>query len=359
MSIFKLKAGFIREKFTFGLDIGTQSIKYAKLKFHTKDSVELCGFNLMPAGNDLEGTLRSIRQSEGVDSVNISVSGPQTVIRHVNFPRMNENELRQALKFEAQKHIPFPVEEVNLDSYILKEDLPDNKMLVLIAAVKKELIHQRLKLIDTAGFRVNIIDIDSLALSNAFNFNYLQEENAKYKAVALLNIGSSMSNLDILENGMPRLSRDIHIAGNNFTQKLMEVFNLDFNAAEELKINPVRNTAEATQESKISNGVNPDTERVKSVSAAIESVFANLASSIRTSFDYYESQSTTTVSKIFLSGGSTKFTGLKDMLANLLGIEVECWDPLKKIKLLESIDPQKINACLSQLAVAVGLALRQ
>jgi type IV pilus assembly protein PilM len=252
---------------------------------------------------------------------------------------MSENELKQALKFEAQKHIPFSIDEVNLDSFILKEDSPDNKMLVLIAAVKKDFMSQRLKLLEEAGIKVNLVDIDLLALANAFNFNYPQEDNPKYKAVALLNIGSSMSNLDILENGIPRLSRDIHIAGNNFTQKLMEVFSLDFKSAEELKINP-------------------DTQRAKSATAAVESVFANLATNIRTSFDYYESQGTTSVGKIFLSGGGSKFTGLKEMLANLMGTEVECWDPFKKIKLPNNMDSQKINALSGQLAVVVGLALR-
>jgi len=336
---FKLKPAFGKEKFSFGLDIGTHSIKYVKLKL-LNGSAELVGLDLLTGSLDVEAVLKNIKQSQGVDFVNISLSGPSTVIRHVNFPKMNEAELKQALKFEAQKHIPFSVEEVVLDSFILKEGLPDNKMLVLIVAAKKDFLNQRLKLVEDAGLKVNLIDIDSLALTNAFNFNYPQEDNPKHKAVALLNIGSSMSNLNILENGMPRLSRDIHIGGNNFTQKLMEVFSLDFKAAEELKINP-------------------DTERAKAVTATVESVFSNLVSNIRTSFDYYESQGTTSVSKIFLNGGGSKFTGLKDALANLLGIEVESWDPLRNIKLPNGADSNKINMLSGQLAVAVGLAIRK
>jgi type IV pilus assembly protein PilM len=329
-----------KEKFSLGLDIGTQSVKFVKLKFNNKEPVELYGLDLEPCGLDFGEALKKIKESQGIDSVNISVSGPSTVIRHVNFPRMSRNDLRQALKFEAQKHIPFPVNEINLDGFILKEDLPDNKMLVLIAAVKKEFVNQRLKAIEDAGIKVNLIDVDSLAICNSFNFNYSWEDNPKYKSVGLLNIGSSISNLDIIENGMPRLSRDIHIAGNNFTQKLTEVFNIDFKSAEELKINP-------------------DAERAKSIAAAIETVFGNLANNIRTSFDYYESQSTNSVAKIFLSGGGAKFTGCKDMLANLLGIEIEYWDPLRKIKLSKDIDVAKAHAISSQLVVCVGLALRQ
>jgi type IV pilus assembly protein PilM len=87
-------------------------------------------------------------------------------------------------------------------------------------------------------------------------------------------------------------------------------------------------------------------------------VVTSLTSEIRTSFDYYESQSASSVAKIFLSGGGSRMIGLKDMLANFLGIEVEYWDPLKQIILSSDIDPQKIKALFSQFAVAVGLALR-
>ena len=216
----------------------------------------------------------------------------------------------------------------------------ENKMLVLIAAAKKELINQRVKLIEDAGMRLNVICIDYISLINAFNFNYGQDDSVKEKAVALLNIGASVTNLNILENGIPRLSRDINIAGNNFTQKIMEVFSLDLKAAEELKLNPKDSNA-------------------KNLAICQESILTNLASEIRTSFDYYESQSTISVSKIFASGGGSNFEGLKEMLANSLGIEVEYWDPLKQISVSQEIGPEKVKPVSHQLAVAVGLALRR
>ncbi|MCX5706233.1 MAG: type IV pilus assembly protein PilM [Candidatus Omnitrophica bacterium] len=337
-SLLKFKNNFSKEKLSLGLDIGTSDLKIVKLKL-TKDIVELSSFGLESGKFDLAEALKKIKQQHIADSVNISVSGPQTVIRYVNFPRMNNTELKQALKFEAQKHIPFAVNEVNLDGYILKDNLADNKMLVLIAAVKKELVNQRLKMIGDAGFRVNTVGIDSIALANAFNFNYPSLGIEEHKAVALLNIGASVTNLDILEEGLPRLSRDLHIAGNSFTQKIMDIFNLDFNNAEKLKLNP-------------------DEERANKVKAAVESVLANLASEIRTSFDYYESQSTSSVVKIFLSGGGALFNGLKETLAHFVGIEVEYWDPLKQIGITELIDRDKLKVASAQLTIAIGLALR-
>jgi len=348
----KIKMPGSKERFCFGLDIGTQSIKCVKLKVNGS-AVELVAFDLQESQLDPTEVLKKIKQTQGADLVNISFCGSSTVIRYVNFPRMNKDELKGALKFEAQQHIPFSVEEVNLDAEILRDNLPENKMLVLIAALKKELIPPRIKVLENAGLRPNIIDIDSLALVNAFNFNYpkveipenklenndLASDSQSHKSICLLNIGSTITNVNILDNGLVRLSRDIHSGGANFTKKLMDVFEMDFKAAEELKINP-------------------PLDKANKIKVSIESVLTNLASEIRTSFDYYESQNTANVVKIFLSGGASKISGLKEMLNICLGIPVETWDPFKQIKVPDTIDRQKLNKFDGQFNVAVGLALR-
>jgi len=336
----KLKDNFSKERFCVGLDIGTSSIKIVKLKF-AKDTVELCGFDVESSKLELSDVLKKMKQSHAPDLINISVAGPQTVVRYANFPKMNPLELKQALKFEAQKHIPFSISEVNLDGYILNDNLPENKMLVLIAAVKKELVSSRLKLIEGAGIATNLVDMDSIALVNAFIFNNPPANDAEHKTVALLNIGASITNLDILEGALPHLSRDMHIASNTFTQKIMDIFSLDFTSADNLKLNP-----------------ESDAEKANKIMAAVESVLTNLATEIRTSFDYYESQSASSVTKIFLSGGGAKFSGLKEKLAHLLGIEVEFWDPLGRIQINEAVDTLKAKDLSGQLAVAIGLALR-
>src|SRR3989338_122130 len=245
-----------KEKFSIGLDIGTHSIKLVKLRL-VRDVQELSSFALEPVGLNLSEPLKRLKSEQGIESANISVSGTATLLRYVNFPKMNEAEMRQALKYEAQKHIPFSTSEINLDGSILKDDLPDNKMLTLIAAVKKEFIKERLELLEEALIRVNIIDIDSLALINAFNFNYGLEDNLKHKAVALVNIGASMTNLNIIEDGIPRLSRDIQVSGNNFTQKLADIFGVDFKSAEAFKLNPEK-------------------EKANNVAAALEAGLSNL-----------------------------------------------------------------------------------
>ncbi len=335
----QFKTSLPKEKISVGLDIGTASLKIAKL-VKEKDNLVLSDFALEPAQPSLEQALKKMSESyKDIFKINISVSGPATLIRYISFPKMTGEELKQALKFEIQKYIPFSINEINLDGHILKEDLPENKMLVLVAAVKKELVSERLKLLKDLGFQVNVMEVDSVALINAFNFNYSQDSNLKNKTIALLNIGASQSNLNILEDGIPRLSRDIRIAGNSFTQKIADVLSLDLKAAEELKLNP-------------------PAEKLESVNNIMQSILSNLGSELRTSFDYYESQSVASVEKIFLSGGGSLFMGLIGMLSALMGIPVEYWDPLREIKLSAGVDAAKVKPLSSQLAVAIGLALR-
>ncbi|MFA4842732.1 MAG: type IV pilus assembly protein PilM [Candidatus Omnitrophota bacterium] len=327
-----------KQNYSFGLDIGTSAIKLVKLEF-TADSVNLTGFSLQAAAPGINEAVRNIAQGVDTKKVNFSVSGQSTVIRYINLPRMNETELKAAMSFEAQKHIPFPLQEVNYDACILKEEPQAGPMLVLLAAVKKDFLSERIKVIEEAGLKPEIADIDSLALVNIFNFTYIGSPAIQNKALALLNIGSSQTNLTILENTFPYMSRDIHIAGNNFTQKVADTLGLDFPSAEKLKLDPPK-------------------EKLQNVIAAVESVLAGLASEIRTSFDYYESQRASSVTRIFLSGGSAGAAGLKDALANILGLEVEAWDPLSKIGIADNLNAQEIKGLSSQLAVAIGLALR-
>ena len=335
--IFKDKLA--KERFTFGLDIGSRQIKIVKLKLF-KDTIELCGLEVASVQLDVGALLKKFKHSLDISYANVGVCGSSTVIRYVDFPLMSPDELRQSLRFEAQKHVPFSLSEVIIDGYILKEFVKDNKMLVLIAAVKKDLIQQRLKLLEEVGLKANIIDIDSVALVNAFNHSYARDDFVKDKTVGLLNIGAMLSSLNILENSVPSLSRDIQIAGNNFTQKVVEAFGIDFKTAEELKLNP-------------------DDENKNRLATSIEPVLAHLAGEVRVSFDYYESQSAASVSRIFLSGGGSQFIGLKDKLSDLLGIDVQYWDPLKSITISGSMNSQKASNLSTQMAVAVGLALRE
>jgi type IV pilus assembly protein PilM len=304
-----LGRGIGNTKDSIGLDIGSVSIKAVKIK-SSLGALELTDFAQEPSLPDPVASLKKIKEEKGLISVNISLSGPSTVLRYVVFPKMSREELKQALKFEAQKHIPFAVNEANLDGFILKNDLPDNKMLVLLAAAKKDFVNLRLKLLSDAGIKVDALDLDALALFNCFNTAFSKEDLKNTKTFALLNIGAVNSSLNIVDDGILKLSRDIRFGSSNVIGK-------------------------------------------------VEAVLGALANEIRVSFDFFESQNASTANKIFLCGGGSVVPGLKDALAGLLGIEVESWNVLKKIAVASAINTEKLKELSPGLAVAVGLALRE
>lgn len=334
----KFTSRFTPEKQAIGLNIGVSTIKLAKLRFG-KDAVELTGYAIEPNPSDPEAVLKKLIQEQGIKSVNISVSGQQTILRYIDFPKMSAPELKQALKFEAQKHIPFPIADVNIDGCIMKDGLPDGKMRVLLAAVKKDFLDQKVKLMRGLGIEPGSVEVDSVSLINAFNYNYADDEAVKNKTVGLINIGSATSNLNILEAGMPMLSRDIPVGGNHFSQRIADALGVDFKSAEAVK-------------------TSGDKVQMDKISGAVEAVLAKLAQEVRTSFDYYESRSVSSVEKIFISGGASLYDGFKDMFGGFLGLSVENWDPFRKITIAQGLDAVKVRSVGSQLAVAIGLALR-
>lgn len=333
-----------KQRFSVGLDIGSSSIKAVALELKDKE-VFLKNYNLTEilAGTDLSSAIKQALSSTEVNAnyerINISLSGQSVVIRYVWLPLMSEKELNSSLKFEAAKLIPFSIEEVNVDSFILKQDVSNNKMLVLIVAAKKEAVSERIKLLQNLGFKIAVIDVDSLALINAFNFNHHSSEEGLPKAFALLNIGASVSNLNILEEGIPVFSRDIYIGGNNFSKKIADSLGMNLGEVENLK-------------------KNPDEAMRDKILSLVESILSNLASEVRISFDYYESQGASSVEKIFLSGGGSLLSNLKDNLNHTLGIDIDYWDPTQRLIFLAESDSQKIKSYSAQFAIALGLAMR-
>ncbi len=325
------------ERISVGLDFGSTSVKYVKIR-SSQEGLELCDWAIDSRVLDVDSIAKRIQQPPVAKSVTVSVSGPSAIIRYLRFPRMTQEELQRALKFEAQKYIPFPLDELFIDSYILKEDLPDNKMFILLSAVKKELVTQRMKMLQGTGLEINAINMDSLALINAFTESQKPEE-IENKTTALLHIGASETNLNILDTMIPRLSRNIPIAGNVLTGKIADAFSLEFREAEQLKVAPAQ-------------------DKMGSLEGIADGVLNNLVHEISASFDYWESQGSSSVNRVVLSGGGACGYGIKEKLNHLLGVSVDYWDPFQRIAVGAGVDKEKIQDAVPQLCIAAGLAMR-
>lgn len=340
----KIPAFLAKQHMSVGLDIGTSYIKLAVLQVQGKEKVlkKIVKLPIDPE-KDLSSAISSLIKSEGINEryVNISLSGPSVIMRYITFPSMTPEELKSTMQFEAKEYIPFSLEEVNLDCSILKDKIQDNKMLVLLVAVKKSIIQERLSLLEKAGLIPRLIDVDCLCLANAFNNSYQamitkdQPQGAKQEVVGLLNIGSRFTNMAIIENGVLKFSRDISFGGSDITKRLLDI-SQDYTQAEMLK----------TESSKSQEVLN-----------RIEQAINSLSSEVRLSIDYYENQSGLAIDKIFLSGGSSILANITDVLTHLLGIQVDSYNFFANITLDPALDQDKLKDGNSY-AVSLGLALR-
>ena len=296
-----------KTKTKVGLDIGTSSVKVLALSQQKAAGVQLDFFAVQPFEGErskekiVEAIKRAVTSSETkLQNVTISVSGQGVVVRQVLFPKMSEGELKSALQFEAEKHIPFSINEVYIDAQVIDQNAEGNKMKVLIVASKKDLVDEYLGYIREAGLEAEAIDCDAIAVTNAFVFN--NPGTGKDKTIALLNIGASMTNVCILKNETLNFTRDIPV-------------------------------------------------EIKSIDT--------LENQVRLSFDYYENQFGKGIDGIYVSGGGAKETPLLQRFSQAFGFEVSAWDPTKILSVSPKVDAHALKDASGQLAVCVGLAIRR
>jgi type IV pilus assembly protein PilM len=335
---------FIKQKpkFEVGLDIGNSSIKVVQLLSKPNSKLrELVSFDVQKLnGTGSEAIAEAIKKALKTanittTSVNTSVSGQAVIVRYIQMPKMTKEDLDKALKLGIGKYIPFSVDEVNFDSQILDDSDKKSKMMkVLLVAVKKDIVKERMDILTKAGLTANVIDVDSFAIVNSFQL--VSQENMGI--IAVLDIGAEISSTTILKDNVPHFNRDVPIGGNNFTRAIIEEFEMTVEEAEELKYNPQT--------------------RYGDLITAIRPVIDTLADEMHLSFNYCESQLGGSVQKIFLTGGTAKFKGIGKVLSGILGVDVEIWDPTRILLVNESVPRDKLIETGPLLTVAVGLALR-
>ena len=329
----------VKKKTRIGLDIGSFSVKYAVLSFG-KEKTTLSGFGVRRLADTSEEKIKAVLASLASElpdkNVNISISGPSVVVRYINLPKMKAEELASSMQFEAEKYIPFNISEVILDHQILEPDIA-GKMKVLLVAAKKKALENRIKILQETGLSINIIDVDSFALINAFCLNNPASDPDKVRA--LLNIGDKLSSIDVIKNDLPYFTRDFLIGGRAVTKAVSQKLGLDIESAEKLKQNP------ESRESELMEAAGP--------------VLSSMADEIRLSLSYYENQFGAGVDELYLSGGTVNQKSFVQSFNDNLDLNCRLWDPTGVFGLGADISREKLDKVKNELPVAIGLALRE
>ncbi len=334
------------------LDIGSTYIKLVQVKGSASNyHLEKFGMIPLPPEVIVEGAVMdAVRVVDAVKEllaaqkvktkeVVISVSGSSVIIKRISVTDMTEEELAESIKWEAEQYIPFPIDDVNIDFQKIGPGLQEGQADVLLVAVKKEKINDYVNLVKEAGLEPVVIDVDAFALGNMFELNYEQEPGA----TALLNIGASVMNINIMKDGIPMFTRDITVGGNRYTEALQKDFGLTYEDAEKVK----RGQEEGV-----------DREQAAGV---MSSVTEDIAAEIQRSFEFFRSTTgSEKVNRVILSGGCARVATLSSMISERIEVPVEIANPFRNIK----VDPKKfppefMEEAGPMAAVAVGLAVRR
>ena len=335
-----------------GLDIGTSSIKAVEITQDRYDYI-ITAFGQIdiPGEAARPEAINELFRSGGFRTKRIAsaVSGKSVIFRYLTLAQMNDESLRNAIKFEADKYIPFPIDEVEIDTQKLMdvmppagqnaEQKPAQEMKVLLVAAKKSLLQDQAAMLGSLGLQPVSVGVDSFAIGNAYELNDivspgLQEEG---HTVALIDIGATKSCINILRNNTTCFAREVPMGGQDLTNAITRRFGLEQFEAETLKRDPGEQMAE--------------------VQEAVGQVLDDLGNEINLSFDFFENQFDGEVGEVYLSGGSVLLPFLEESMEKIFEKKTRVWNPIEGLKVKsDNVDVEALNQKAPQLAVAVGLA---
>ncbi len=344
MALFKRK----KRPQVVGLDIGSSFVKAVELRPVGND-FELVGFGMAPVPNGaLEGgeikqpagVQAAIRQAleqgriEATDAV-IGMSGGAVIAKRVTLPKMSEAELAESIRWEAEQHIPFDIDDVELDFQVLRQDGP--QLEVMLVAVKKGKVQSYVDVVAEAGLNVVVADVDVFALETQYEANFSGDR----EVVALVNIGHETTNTNILQGGQNVYARDVFVGGKQYSTTIAQRFDLSLPDADAL----VRGKEGSVSWAEIE--------------PVLDLVSQELGQEIQRTLDYFGTTAEhERIQRIFLSGGCALIPGLQDFLSSQWGIEVLQADPFKRVKLASGLNAEVVHKLAPLATVATGLAMR-
>src|SRR5215510_6703031 len=337
-----------------GLDIGSSSIKAVQLK-RTRTGYALTAFGMQPLvpqtivdgtimdGGAVADAIRAlwsrlkIRQKE----VAIAIAGHSVIIKKIAVPAMRPEELANQIKFEAEHHIPFAKDDVELDYHVVNPQNSSGQTELLLVAAKREVVADYVQVVKEASLIPNVVDVAAFASQNGFEANYTLDAR---ETVVIITIGAAISNINIVRGGVSLFTRDVTIGGNAFTEEIQKQMQISSEESEAYKIGG------SIEE----QGVVP-----QEVLRIIEGVAEVMAGEFQRSLDFFlATTADANVTRICLAGGTAKVAALHRAIERRSRLTVEIVDAWRRIEIDASLDRGYLAAHSPEALVGLGLALR-
>ncbi len=347
---------FASKKDIVGIDVGSSAVKLVRLR-ESRGNYHLVNVGIMPLAPEtiVDNTVMDsttivdviqnlmVALKVKVKRVSTSVSGHSVIIRKIMLPLMTDAELESSIQWEAEQYIPFDIAEVNIDFQIIGPDEKDpSQMNVMLVAAKKDFVDDFVSIFSEAGLEPVVMDIDCFAVENMFDYNYGFVGN---EVVALIDMGASATSVNILKGEVSVFTRDIQAGGNLLSEELQKRLGISGEEAERAKLGD-REIADA----------DPD-----SIDEVLRDAIENLIQEVQRSLDFYTATSSDDrVTKVYLTGGVSSSTRVRETLEDRLGIPTERVNPFRNLNINEKeFDSEYLDAIGPMFSVAVGLAMRK
>jgi len=341
-----------KKNLVVGVDIGSHAVKVCHLKQGDNGyAIIALGSAVLPEGAVDDGILvepeivgkaiSNLFQNLKISTkkVGFSISGYSVIVKKINLVVMDDAQMEEHILAEAEQYIPFDIEDVYLDFQRLQSgnDTGDRADVMLVAA-KKEVVDDYLDMLQDIGLEPVLVDVDGFALENTYEASGAGERN-----VALVDIGASKMNINIISNGMSIVARDIVVGSRQLTEQIQASLDIDFDEAESIKLGEI-----------------PAGENQQMIQDIFSSTCTQWVLEIKKAIDLYHANNPDApIEKLVLSGGGSKVVGLADFLLHETGIEVELFNPFKGMSVnAKKIDTDYLDSIGPEMAIASGIAIR-
>lgn len=349
----KVKSWLVhRPDHVLGLDIGTGSLKLAEVVrsggVPVLKSYGVIDFpeNAIDDGQITDkaavaDALEKLLSTSGTScrDVILAVSGRALFVREIVMPIMTAQEIREALKWDLDKYVPYSAENCYFDFAILGHGQSELELKILLVIIPSDQVDELIGLVKEAGLKPAAIDIEPLALYRTL----VSAENSM-----VVDVGAMSSQVTVFQDGSPVITRIIPVGGKRFTEVVMNVLELEYPEAERLK----RRQAGLLQRVDIA-------DEAVTLHRQLYILVAEIAREVRRTAEYYQIQNKgAAIDRIILTGGGICLDNFPQHLASMIDAEVVVHNPLAGIEIAASFDKQFTLVLAPQLAVAIGLSLR-
>ncbi len=347
----------IRQKRILGIDAGAASIKAVEISRKNQNFIlenygeldcslvkrasagETDKSSISFTNKQLAEIIRAILEEAKMRSKEVVFSIPDfsSFFTTINLPIMSQEEIPEVIKYEVKPYIPMPISEITLDWLITEGEISKTSLKILVVAIPNEIINQYKEIAFLAGLDLKILEPEVFSLSRAV---VIGED--KEKIVGLVDIGARSTTINVLENGMLKMSHSFNVAGNEIASAMAKSLNIEYNKAKELK-----------EKQGLAIGIGKNAEAAKAMVPLVDFILEEARNTFR---DFYEDEGKKP-QKIILAGGTALMPGLKDYFSSEFEQEIAVANPFLGLSY-----PTALGNALKQVApsygVAVGLAIK-